>query len=172
MELLRGGAKRVSLLLAMLAAILATGKPALAAKHAVGGKEGWDVSTDLSTWASSQTLRVGDELVFKYTPGLHSVVELPGEREYKSCDMGGAVDSMNGGTSTVKLDRAGYRYFTCGTAGHCGEGMKVKIRTLGAKEAASQDSPSSSTTSASSSWSQVPSLLLAVSSAILGFIML
>lgn len=34
----------------------------LAEKHAVGGSQGWDESTDFGTWASGQTFKVGDQL--------------------------------------------------------------------------------------------------------------
>ncbi|XP_077229165.1 basic blue protein-like [Tasmannia lanceolata] len=122
-------------------------KEALAKQHVVGGSQGWDASVDFSSWESSQTFRVGDQLVFKYTPGLHSVVELASEKEYTKCNIGNALNSMNGGTSTVKLNKTGYRYFTCGTLGHCQEGMKLKIKTL----ALNESGPSTSTSPASAS---------------------
>ncbi|GKD29963.1 uclacyanin 1-like protein, partial [Tanacetum coccineum] len=38
---------------------------AMAVDYTVGSpNEGWDLSTDLPTWASSQTFSVGDNLVF------------------------------------------------------------------------------------------------------------
>ena len=33
-----------------------------AEQHEVGGKQGWDESTDFDTWASGQTFKVGDTL--------------------------------------------------------------------------------------------------------------
>ncbi|KAL2240634.1 mavicyanin [Sesamum indicum] len=131
------------LLLLILAAALLC-REALAAKHVVGGSQGWDESVDFDSWASARIFKVGDELEFKYTAGLHSVVELAGESAYKSCDIGSALDSLNGGSNTVKLSKSGTRYFTCGTPGHCEQGMKVKITTAAA------DGSSSTTTSPSS----------------------
>ncbi|KAM0932180.1 putative Phytocyanin domain, cupredoxin [Dioscorea sansibarensis] len=119
---------------------------ALARKYEVGGDQGWDVSTDFTSWASSTTFKVGDQLVFTYTPGLHTVVELAGEKEYNKCDINGALNSMNDGKSTVKLSKPGYRYFACGTMGHCQEGMKLKIKTLAANQVDSHDSSSLSST--------------------------
>lgn len=94
--------------------------------------------------------------VFKYTSGLHSVVELPNESAYKNCDLGSALDSKKGGNDVVKLNKAGTRYFACGTLGHCDQGMKVKITTVAAGSNATSSpadagsSSGASTTSASS----------------------
>ncbi|KAK4417889.1 Blue copper protein [Sesamum alatum] len=131
----------VPLLVLILAAALS--REALAAKHVVGGSQGWDESVDFDSWASGRTFKVGDELEFKYTAGLHSVVELAGESAYKSCDIGSAVDSLNGGSNTVKLSKAGTRYFACGTPGHCEQGMKVKITAVAADGSSTTTPPSS-----------------------------
>lgn len=135
------------LLVFVLATILIE-KEALGKQHAVGGSQGWDESTDFNSWASSQTFKVGDELVFKYTPGLHSVVELGSESSYKSCDISSALNSLNGGSDTVKLNKPGTRYFACGTSGHCGQGMKLKITTV-AGDGTASTTPSSTTSSTS-----------------------
>ncbi|XP_043706506.1 blue copper protein [Telopea speciosissima] len=121
-----------------------------AAQHVVGGSQGWDVSADLTTWASSHTFKVGDQLEFKYTVGLHSVVELGSESEYKNCNIGNAVTTMNGGKDMVKLSKVGTRYFVCGTPGHCAQGMKLKVNTLAASVASANTTDSSSSSSSSS----------------------
>ncbi|KAL6325063.1 hypothetical protein AAG906_022271 [Vitis piasezkii] len=128
---------------------------ALATQHVVGGSQGWDESSDYSKWASGQTFEVGDQLVFKYTPGLHSVVELPNESAYKNCDVGSALNSMNSGNNVVKLSKAGTRYFACGTIGHCDQGMKLKVTTVSADASSSPGStpPSSSSSSSPTSTS-------------------
>uniref|UniRef100_A0A803MYD9 Phytocyanin domain-containing protein n=1 Tax=Chenopodium quinoa TaxID=63459 RepID=A0A803MYD9_CHEQI len=87
-------------------------KEVSATQHVVGGSDGWDETTDYDSWAKSQTFKVGDTL--------------GSESEYKKCDTSNAANSMNGGNDVVKLDKAGTRFFTCGTAGHCGAGMKLK----------------------------------------------
>ncbi|KAK6928510.1 Phytocyanin domain [Dillenia turbinata] len=137
------------LVLAFVALIIQ--RKTLAFQHVVGGTQGWDESTDFNSWSSAQTFRVGDQLVFKYTTGLHSVVELPSETAYKNCDLGSAVNSMNDGSDVVKLNKVGTRYFGCGTLGHCDQGMKLKITTVAA------DAPPSTTGSSSFS-SSYPSL--------------
>ncbi|PIA33719.1 hypothetical protein AQUCO_04000048v1 [Aquilegia coerulea] len=121
---------------------LAASREVIATKHEVT----WDVSTDLKSWASGRTFKVGDQLVFKYSSGMHSLLELSSEKEYKSCDIGTSVNSMNGGNDVVKLTKPGTRYFACGTLGHCDQGMKLKIKTVAANGDSSQDSPSSSST--------------------------
>ncbi|KAM0033805.1 putative Blue (type 1) copper binding protein [Helianthus debilis subsp. tardiflorus] len=123
-----------------------------AEQHVVGGKQGWDESTDFDSWASGQTFKVGDTLVFKYSP-LHNVAELGSESEYKNCDVGSATNSMSDGNSVVKLTKAGTRYFACGTPGHCDQGMKVKITTVSASSDSSPTSSSSSKTPTSTSTS-------------------
>ncbi|KAK2661491.1 hypothetical protein Ddye_000065 [Dipteronia dyeriana] len=164
---------RSGLLLAVaIGAALILVEQCWAAQHVVGGAQGWDESTDFSSWASAQTFKVGDQLVFKYSSGLHSVVELGSESAYKSCDLGTALDSMNTGKDVVKLDKSGTRYFACGTLGHCDQGMKLKITTVSSSGTTSSttstpDSPSSSkspasTSGASGSFASFVLLLLAL----------
>ncbi|KAE8021344.1 hypothetical protein FH972_007242 [Carpinus fangiana] len=143
-------------------------KEALAAQHIVGGSQGWDESTDFDTWASDQTFKVGDQLVFKYTSGLHSVVELASDSAYKNCDLGSALDSMNGGSNVVKLNKAGTRYFACGTLGHCSQGMKVKIKSVTGSAPSSPASP----TSSSSTSDALPSRSFVMAVALLATFML
>lgn len=77
------------------------------------------------------------------------MVELASESAYKNCDTSTSLKSMTGGNDVVKLDKPGTRYFACGTPGHCAQGMKVKIATVGAD--GSPATPSSSSSSSSSS---------------------
>ncbi|KAK9271582.1 hypothetical protein L1049_001943 [Liquidambar formosana] len=137
--------------LLVLVVVALIGREAMAAQHAVGGSQGWDQSTNFNKWVSGQTFKVGDQLVFKYTSGLHSVVELGSETAYNKCDLGSAKDSKNTGNDVVKLDKAGTRYFACGTLGHCGQGMKLKITTVAADASSSPGSSSSSSSPTSTS---------------------
>ncbi|XP_004489604.1 mavicyanin [Cicer arietinum] len=134
----------------ILVATLIT-KEALATQHVVGGSQGWDQSTDFDSWTSGQTFKVGDQLVFKYS-SLHSVVELSNESTYKKCDISTPINTLSTGKDVVKLDKPGTRYFTCGTLGHCGQGMKVKITVVkgnGSSSPVSSLSPSSSPSTSS-----------------------
>ncbi|KAK6256290.1 Phytocyanin domain - like 10 [Theobroma cacao] len=156
------GNSRIFFLLFLLALIA---KQASAAQHVVGGSQGWDESVDLNSWAAGQTFKVGDQLVFKYSSGLHSVVELGSETAYKNCDLGTALDSKNTGDDVVKLSKVGTRYFACGTLGHCDQGMKMKITTV-AGNAPSTPASASTTSGASAVQSFATFLLLAALSGI------
>ncbi|KAA3459446.1 mavicyanin-like [Gossypium australe] len=127
MSLMEGMCKIFFVLIIMLPLIA---KQVSATQHVVGGSQGWEESVDLKSWASAQTFKVGDQLVFKYSSGLHSVVELGSETAYKNCDLGTSLDSKNSGNDVVKLNKVGTRYFACGTLGHCDQGMKMKITTV------------------------------------------
>ncbi|XP_014508181.1 mavicyanin [Vigna radiata var. radiata] len=142
-----------TLFLALLAAMVVA-KEVFAAQHVVGGSQGWDQSTDFNSWTSGQTFNVGDKLVFKYS-SLHSVIELGNESAYKSCDISNPIQSLSTGNDVVKLEKPGTRYFTCGTLGHCSQGMKLKITILkgNANAPSPASSPSSSSSSSSSSFS-------------------
>ncbi|KAK7266931.1 hypothetical protein RIF29_19592 [Crotalaria pallida] len=156
-----------TIFLALVAILVA--KEALAEKHVVGGSQGWDQSTDFKSWSSGQTFKVGDQLVFKYSP-MHSVVELGGENDYKSCNIGSPVNTMSTGNDVVKLDKPGTRYFTCGTLGHCSQGMKVKITVVnGNTPSSSATSPSSSSSPSSSTSPTSTSTSTSAASASQGF---
>uniref|UniRef100_A0A9I9CTE7 Phytocyanin domain-containing protein n=2 Tax=Cucumis melo TaxID=3656 RepID=A0A9I9CTE7_CUCME len=120
-------------------------------RHMVGGSQGWQESVDFDSWASSQTFKVGDQIVFKYDSSLHSVVELPEESSYKNCDIGNSIESKSSGNDVIKLTKSGTRYFACGTIGHCSQGMKVKIKIATGTASSTPSSPSSSSSSSSSS---------------------
>lgn len=105
------------------------------------------------------------QTVFKYSSGLHSVVELGSETAYKNCDLGTALDSKNTGDDVVKLSKVGTRYFACGTLGHCDQGMKMKITTV-AGNAPSTPASASTTSGASAVQSFATFLLLAALSGI------
>ncbi|XWS44020.1 hypothetical protein CRYUN_Cryun15aG0009400 [Craigia yunnanensis] len=149
------GKSRIFFILFLLALIA---KQDSVAQHVVGGSQGWDESVDLNSWASGQTFKVGDQLVFKYSSGLHSVVELGSETAYKNCDLGTALDSKNTGNDVVKLNKVGTRYFACGTLGHCDQGMKMKITTVSGN--APSTPASASTTSGASTLQSSASFLL------------
>jgi len=156
----------VMLLLMLLA--LAITQSCVAVQYAVGGSQGWDLSTDLNTWESGKTFKVGDTLSFKYTAGLHTVVELASEKDYSACNIGNPVNSLSGGSNVVKLNKEGTRYFTCGTPGHCSGGMKLKVKvaSAGTSPTPSSSTPSSSTPSSTPSSSTSTSSSSSTSSAI------
>ncbi|KAI3795417.1 hypothetical protein L1987_38070 [Smallanthus sonchifolius] len=95
-----------------------------AVDHTVGGPNGgWDLSTNLVTWASSQTFTVGDNLVFQFDSS-HDVVEVT-SANYGSCGLGSPISTTVSSPATIALTAAGSRYFVCGRGSHCSQGMKV-----------------------------------------------
>ncbi|KAJ1382486.1 Phytocyanin domain [Sesbania bispinosa] len=116
-------------------------KLCMATNHIVGGPNGgWDATSDLQSWSSSQKFSVGDNLIFQYPPN-HDVVEVT-KADYDSCQPTNPIQSYNDGATTIPLSSPGKRYFICGTIGHCSQGMKVEIDTLAS--AISSDSPAAS----------------------------
>ncbi|KAI9177310.1 hypothetical protein LWI28_013567 [Acer negundo] len=114
---------------------------AMAATYTVGGPNGgWDTTTNPQTWATSQSFVVGDNLNFQYTSN-HDVLEVS-KADYDACTTSNAIQSYNGGNTVITLSSPGKRYFICGTAGHCSQGMKVEVDTL----ATSSPPPASSPT--------------------------
>ncbi|XP_020258360.1 uclacyanin 1-like [Asparagus officinalis] len=92
-------------------------RAALGADHVVGGAGGWELTTDLSSWASAETFKTGDTLTFSYG-AQHSVIEVP-KADYDSCSSTNAINSYTDGNTVIKLSSPGTRHFICGTAGHC-----------------------------------------------------
>ncbi|GLT96559.1 hypothetical protein SLE2022_141710 [Rubroshorea leprosula] len=113
---------------------------AVATNYTVGGPSGgWDTSSDLQTWASSQTFSAGDNLIFQYTPN-HDVLEVT-KSDYNNCQSSNALQSYNDGNTIIPLTSVGKRYFICGTIGHCLQGMKVEIDTLATSSLSPSESP-------------------------------
>ncbi|XP_068639302.1 uclacyanin 1 [Aristolochia californica] len=116
---------------------------AVAANITVGGPNGgWDQSTILQSWASSQTFKVGDNLVFQYT-ALHTVLEVT-KSDYDSCQGNRPLQAYNDGSTVVPLSSPGKRYFICGTSGHCSQGMKLAVDTIAASVPSTSPTPSPS----------------------------
>ncbi|KAG2712271.1 hypothetical protein I3843_04G108800 [Carya illinoinensis] len=131
-------AKKRTLISLTISAMLI--KLAMAVNYTAGGQTGgWDTTTNLQTWASSQSFLVGDNLIFQYAPN-HDLLEVS-KTDYDSCQASNPIQSYSGGTTTIPLSSPGKKYFICGTLGHCSQGMKVEIDTL-AGSASAAASPS------------------------------
>uniref|UniRef100_M8C0N7 Uncharacterized protein n=1 Tax=Aegilops tauschii TaxID=37682 RepID=M8C0N7_AEGTA len=98
-----------------------------ATSFTVGGKSGWTIGVDYTTWASGNTFKVGDSLVFNYAKGLHTVAEVSAA-DYLACAAANAVGSDGSGATTVPLKTGGKHYFICTITGHCARGMKLETR--------------------------------------------
>lgn len=115
------------LVVAMAAAVLATTATG-ATTYTVGAPAGsWDTRTNYAQWVSAVTFRVGDQLVFKYSPAAHDVVEVT-KAGYDACSAASPIATFNSGDDTVPLTATGTRYFMCGFPGHCAAGMKIAVK--------------------------------------------
>ncbi|XP_030544369.2 uclacyanin 1-like [Rhodamnia argentea] len=113
---------------------------AMATNYVVGGLNGgWDLTTDQTTWTSSQTFLAGDNLMFQYSPG-HDVSEVT-KADYDSCKVTSPIQTYTSGSTVIPLASPGKRYFICSSPGHCAAGMKLQVNTL---TASSTPSPSPS----------------------------
>ncbi|KAM0927014.1 hypothetical protein ACQ4PT_003141 [Festuca glaucescens] len=114
--------------------------PAAATSFTVGDKSGWTLGVDYTTWASGNTFKVGDNLVFNYAKGQHTVVEVSAA-DYLACAAANPLGSDSSGASTVPLKTGGKHYFICSITGHCAGGMKLEVTVSGS----GSSSPSSPT---------------------------
>ncbi|KAF8675209.1 hypothetical protein HU200_047876 [Digitaria exilis] len=109
-------ARLIVLAAVMAASILGT---ASAATYNVGEPGGsWDLSTNYANWAASKRFHPGDQLVFKYSPQAHDVLEVS-KVAYDSCSTGSPLATHNSGNDAIALTSPGTRYFICGFTGHC-----------------------------------------------------
>nr|GEW95804.1 reverse transcriptase domain-containing protein [Tanacetum cinerariifolium] len=61
--------------------------------------------------------------------GSHVVLEVTKDN-YDSCITSNPISISDSSPTTFSLTVSGIRYFICGTAGHCEQGMKVEIQTI------------------------------------------
>ncbi|CAN0881730.1 Blue copper protein [Linum grandiflorum] len=106
-----------------------------ATTYTVGDNSGWDISSDLDSWAQDKTFNVGDALLFQYTSS--ETVEEVNKASFDGCTTTDVIKSYNDGNTTVALDRAGAWYFVCGNKLYCLGGMKLQVDVKGNQSAAS-----------------------------------
>ncbi|KAI5009648.1 hypothetical protein ZWY2020_011785 [Hordeum vulgare] len=92
-------------------AILSTASAAIYNVGEPGGA--WDLSTNYDTWASSRNFHPSDQIVFKYSPQAHDVLEVS-KADYDSCSTASPIATLNSGNDVVYLTATGTRYFICG----------------------------------------------------------
>ncbi|KAK8593970.1 hypothetical protein V6N13_042483 [Hibiscus sabdariffa] len=102
----------------------------LATDFIVGDDEGWSLGVDYDAWAQDKQFFVGDNLVFRYTAGAHSVYKVTGD-EFRNCTVpsNSSLGSFSG-NDTISLVTAGIKWYICGVDGHCEGGQKLKITVL------------------------------------------
>ncbi|KDP22478.1 hypothetical protein JCGZ_26309 [Jatropha curcas] len=101
-----------------------------ATNYIVGDSSGWDISTDLASWAQDKTFTVGDVLIFQYSSS-DSVNEVTKEA-YDGCNTTKVIKTYtNNGNTTVTLTRPGAWYFISGNRLYCLGGMKLQVNVQG-----------------------------------------
>ncbi|MCO5581883.1 hypothetical protein L7F22_050582 [Adiantum nelumboides] len=112
-----------------------------AKKVVVGDEMGWTTYDkesfkvpNYATWAASQKLVVGDQIVFKYVKGMHNLYLLPSKAAYASCDFSKAklLDAGSSGLFVWNAERPGEFYFGCNKyveeeGNSCGSGQKLAL---------------------------------------------
>lgn len=86
----------------------------------------WDLQTNYSDWAASKRFHPGDQIVFKYSPQAHDVVEVS-KADYDACSNARPINTHTSGNDAIALTSAGTRYFICGFPDHCAGGMKLQV---------------------------------------------
>ncbi|KAI3950915.1 hypothetical protein MKW92_042312 [Papaver armeniacum] len=108
--------------------------------HVVGDSVGWIIPASpsvYSDWASKQTFKVGDSLVFNFAAGLHTAAEVS-KADYDSCNAAAAPigSLLTASPATIRLATAGNHYYICTVGGHCSAGQKLSITVASGSAAA------------------------------------
>nr|WBU91734.1 early nodulin protein [Tetrastigma hemsleyanum] len=115
-----------------------------AAEYLVGGSvDAWKVPSShgrlsLSDWAKKQRFRIGDYLIFKYDPKVHSLLEL-NEEDYQNCTTSRPIKKFTEGYTSYELHRTGRFHFTGGTDEHCFYGQKLFVDVMAAEDLAESE---------------------------------
>ncbi|KAI3808916.1 hypothetical protein L1987_24879 [Smallanthus sonchifolius] len=96
-----------------------------ATTYTVGDSSGWDISTDVESWARDKLFVVGDVLLFQYSSS-HSVKEVNRD-SYQGCNTTNVLQPSSNGNTTFALTKPGNRYFVCGNKLHCYAGMRLNV---------------------------------------------
>ncbi|MED6121935.1 hypothetical protein PIB30_034884 [Stylosanthes scabra] len=155
-----------NLILVLVVAIVATLLHGSAAqtRHVVGDSTGWTIASGgasfYSNWASKQTFKQGDTLVFNFTNGQHNVAKVT-KAAYDACNGSNAITTLTTSPATVTLNESGQHYFICAFTGHCAAGQKLAVTVSGKASSPSpapqpSSSPKASPTPAPKSSSPSP----------------
>ncbi|KAE8689677.1 Fumarylacetoacetase [Hibiscus syriacus] len=98
--------------------------------HVVGNDRGWDPSSDIATWSSGRSFRVGDKIWFAYSAAQESIVELESKDEYESCDVRNPIRMYTYGLEGIDLVEEGIRYFVSSKPESCRKGLKLHVEVM------------------------------------------
>ncbi|KAL3693075.1 hypothetical protein R1sor_006726 [Riccia sorocarpa] len=112
-----------------LLVLVAFGLVAVASATEYPVADGWKIpptTTYYSDWLADKSFVPGDVLVFEYTAGSHSVLEVT-KSKYDTCDTTSPISSHVAGSDKITLGKAGTYYYLCGVPGHCDANQKITI---------------------------------------------
>ncbi|KAH0973936.1 hypothetical protein GBA52_015835 [Prunus armeniaca] len=115
----------------------------LATDYVVGDDKGWTINFDYQAWAQGKSFYVGDNLVFNYPKGAHTVLKVNGTG-FQQC--AAPLDSvpLTSGKDVINLATPGRKWYICGLGQHCELGnQKLLITVLPSSSSAPSPSPSS-----------------------------
>ncbi|KAM7264391.1 hypothetical protein ACFE04_002074 [Oxalis oulophora] len=98
--------------------------------HVVGGDRGWETASDVASWSSGRTFRVGDKIWFAYSAAHEGIVELKSKEEYEACDVTNPIKMYTDGIDGISLAEEGIRYFVSTSTESCKNGLKVPVQVL------------------------------------------
>ncbi|KAL6135065.1 hypothetical protein ACLB2K_067293 [Fragaria x ananassa] len=130
----------------IILAILAIVAPStLATDFIVGDDKGWTINVDYQAWAQGKLFYVGDNLVFNYPEGAHSVLKVNGTG-FQQCAAPAGTVALTSGKDVINLATPGRKWYICGVSKHCEVGPQKLFITV--MPASSAPSPSPTATSA------------------------
>ncbi|KAI5328716.1 hypothetical protein L3X38_028113 [Prunus dulcis] len=127
----------------ILASLAVFAPSVLATDYVVGDDKGWTINFDYQVWAQGKSFYVGDNLVFNYPKGAHTVLKVNGTG-FQQC--AAPLDSvpLTSGKDVINLATPGRKWYICGVAQHCELGNQKLLITVLPSSSSSAPSPSHS----------------------------
>ncbi|KAJ6426170.1 hypothetical protein OIU84_026703 [Salix udensis] len=98
--------------------------------HIVGGDHGWHPYTDIGSWSSATTFRVGDKIWFTHSAAQGRIAEVETREEYLACDVSNPIRMYSDDSDGISLDGEGVRYFTNTNSEKCRNGLKLHVEVV------------------------------------------
>ncbi|ONI06834.1 hypothetical protein PRUPE_5G084200 [Prunus persica] len=127
----------------ILATLAVFAPSVLATDYVVGDDKGWTINFDYQAWAQGKSFYVGDNLVFNYPEGAHTVLKVNGTG-FQQC--AAPLDSapLTSGKDVINLATPGRKWYICGVGQHCELGNQKLLITVLPSSSSSAPSPSHS----------------------------
>ncbi|KAI3946558.1 hypothetical protein MKW92_042916 [Papaver armeniacum] len=152
----------------------------MAEVYKVGDDNGWTTQNmpDYKKWSASKAFKIGDSIVFEYSPKDNNVVQVMSYNDYKKCNGSSPLKTFTSGKDTIPIKRKEHLFFISGFPDSCKKGQKVDIRVVDTPVAPTPPSaqgPSSSAPAPSPSVSvpaPSPNSAMSISKGKFGFVIL